>query len=56
MEAETENGRLIKRPKGSLVGKGCKRRTIHHVTINQKLEREDKKKDNFSKKNCLLKN
>jgi hypothetical protein len=50
-----ENGRWTKRPKGSL-GKGYKRRTMHHVTINQKLKRDDKKKNNFSQENCLPKN
>jgi hypothetical protein len=44
METENENGRWTKRPKGSL-GKGFKRRTIHHVTFTQKLKREDKKKN-----------
>jgi hypothetical protein len=40
---------MDKETKGSL-GKGCKRRTMHHVTINQKMKREDKKKNNLAKK------
>jgi hypothetical protein len=55
MEAEKENGRWTKRHEESL-GKGCKWRIMHHVTINQKSKRGDKKKNNFSQENCLPKN
>ena len=40
------------------LGKGCKWRTMHHVTINQKntKRKEDKKKVTFHQENCLPKN
>jgi hypothetical protein len=40
---EKENGRWTKRPKGTL-GKGFKRRTMHHATINYKEPKERKTK------------
>jgi hypothetical protein len=42
-EAEKENGRWMKRPRRTL-GKGCKIRTMHHATINQKEPKERKTK------------
>jgi len=60
-EAEKENGRWTKRPKRTL-GKGCKRRTMHHVTIKQKNQKKGRQKEGnlpprkLSPKKCLQKN
>jgi hypothetical protein len=60
-EVEEENGRWSKRPKRT-PGKGCKRRTMHHVTINQKNQKKGRQKEGnlpsrkLSPKKCLQKN
>jgi hypothetical protein len=58
---ETEKTGEMKRPKRTL-GKGCKRRTMHHVTINQKNQKKGRQKEDnlpprkLSPKKCLQKN
>jgi hypothetical protein len=38
------------------LGKGCKRRTMHHVTINQKNQKKGRQKEgNLPPENCLPK-